>query len=156
MKQIFLVIVLVIAISGIYFIVKNPKNNKASEVNPNTPAANTPKTYEIQGMKIEVLKEGTGESSKNGARVTVHYVGTLENGTKFDSSIDRGTPFSFALGAGQVIRGWDLGVLGMKVGEKRKLTIPSNLAYGETGTPGGPIPPNATLIFEVELLGINQ
>jgi FKBP-type peptidyl-prolyl cis-trans isomerase len=151
MKQIFLVIVLVIAVLGIYFIVKNPKNNKASEVNPNTP-----NTYEIQGMKIEVLKEGTGEGSKNGARVAVHYTGTLENGVKFDSSVDRGAPFSFTLGAGRVIRGWDLGVLGMKAGEKRKLTIPPNLAYGETGTPGGPIPPNATLIFEVELLGINQ
>jgi len=156
MKQIFLVIILVIAVLGIYFIVKNQKNNKASEVNPNTPIPNIPNTHEIQGMKIEVLKEGTGESSKNGDRVAVHYAGTLENGAKFDSSIDRGTPFSFTLGAGQVIKGWDLGVFGMKVGEKRKLTIPPNLAYGETGTPGGPIPPNATLIFEVELLGINQ
>lgn len=149
MKQVFLVIVLVIAILGIYFVVKNSKGNKEPESNPNTP-----NIYEIQGMKIEVLKEGTGDSSKNGARVDVHYTGTLENGVKFDSSVDRGIPFSFTLGAGRVIRGWDLGVLGMKAGEKRKLTIPPELAYGETGTPGGPIPPNATLIFEVELLGI--
>jgi FKBP-type peptidyl-prolyl cis-trans isomerase len=78
----------------------------------------------------------------------------LENGTKFDSSLDRNQPFSFTLGTGQVIQGWDLGVLGMKINEKRKLTIPPELGYGSTGI--GPIPPNATLIFEVELLGINQ
>ncbi len=148
MKKIYLIIILIIIVLGICFLFKNTKNNKEPETNPNI--------YEIQGMKIEVLKEGTGDSSKNGDKVSVHYVGTLESGEKFDSSIDRGTPFSFSLGAGQVIKGWDLGVLGMKVGEKRKLTIPPNLAYGETGTPGGPIPPNATLIFEVELLGINQ
>ncbi len=148
MKKIYLIIILIIIVLGIYFLFKNSKNNKEPETNPNI--------YEIQGMKIEVLKEGTGDSSKNGDIVAVHYVGTFEDGTKFDSSIDRGTPFSFSLGAGQVIKGWDLGVLGMKVGEKRKLTIPPNLAYGETGTPGGPIPPNATLIFEVELLSINQ
>jgi len=148
MKKIYLIIILIIIVLGFYLFFKNSKNNKEPEKNPNI--------YEIQGMKIEVLKEGTGDSSKNGDMVSVHYVGTLEDGTKFDSSIDRGIPFSFPLGAGQVIKGWDLGVLGMKVGEKRKLTIPPNLAYGETGTPGGPIPPNATLIFEVELLGINQ
>ncbi|MBU4298964.1 FKBP-type peptidyl-prolyl cis-trans isomerase [Patescibacteria group bacterium] len=153
MKKIFLVIVLVIIFAGIYFVAKNPKNNIEVLKEPFLSGMGAD---EIHGMKIEVLKEGTGESSKNGDRVAVHYVGTLENGARFDSSIDRGTPFSFTLGAGQVIRGWDLGVLGMKKGEKRKLTIPSELAYGETGTPGGPIPPNATLIFEVELLGINQ
>lgn len=147
MKKIFLIIILIIIILGIYFLFQNSKD-KEQKLNPNT--------YEIQGMKIEILKEGTGDSSKNGDKVIVHYIGTLESGTKFDSSIDRGTPFSFTLGAGQVIKGWDLGVLGMKIGEKRKLIIPPNLAYGETGTPGGPIPPNATLIFEVELLSINQ
>ena len=110
---------------------------------------------EIQGMKIEILKEGQGNEAKNGDIVTVHYVGTFEDGTKFDSSVDRGRPFSFTLGVGQVIEGWDLGVLGMKVGEKRKLTIPSDLAYGSGGVPGA-IPPDSTLIFEVELLGIYQ
>jgi len=83
----------------------------------------------------------------------VHYVGVLENGTKFDSSVDRGTPFEFSLGAGRVIPGWDIGVEGMKVGEVRKLTVPSELAYGSGGA-GNAIPPNATLIFEVQLLGI--
>jgi len=141
-----LIIILIVIIFGIYSVFQ--KNKEKSKINP--------KNYEIQGMKVEILKEGTGEASKSGDKITVNYVGTLEDGTKFDSSIDRGTPFSFNLGAGEVIKGWDLGGVGMKVGEKRKLTIPPSLAYGETGTPGGPIPPNATLIFEVELLGINQ
>ena len=108
-----------------------------------------------EGVIIEILKEGTGAEAKNGDKVTAHYTGTLEDGMKFDSSLDRGTPFSFTLGAGQVIRGWDIGILSMKINEKRKLTIPGDLAYGQGGVPGL-IPPNATLIFEVELLGINQ
>ncbi|OGD25439.1 peptidylprolyl isomerase [Candidatus Azambacteria bacterium RIFCSPHIGHO2_01_FULL_40_24] len=106
------------------------------------------------GVQIEILKEGMGIEAKNGNIVAVHYTGVLENGTKFDSSVDRGISFEFNLGSGQVIRGWDIGIEGMKVGEKRKLTIPSDLAYGSRGA-GGIIPPNATLIFEVELLGIN-
>ncbi|MBU2082132.1 FKBP-type peptidyl-prolyl cis-trans isomerase [Patescibacteria group bacterium] len=106
-----------------------------------------------QGVEVEVLKEGTGAVAKNGDTVSVHYVGVLENGTKFDSSVDRGTPFEFSLGAGQVIPGWDIGVEGMKIGEVRKLVIPSELAYGPNGA-GDVIPPNATLIFEVQLLGI--
>lgn len=104
-------------------------------------------------LKIEILNKGEGEVAENGDNVSVHYIGTLEDGTKFDSSIDRGIPFDFNLGSGQVIKGWDLGVLGMKVGEKRKLTIPSILAYGEQGA-SDTIPPNAMLIFEVELLEI--
>ncbi len=103
-------------------------------------------------MKKEILKEGSGKEAVRGDRVLVHYTGTLENGEKFDSSIDRGMPFAFDLGSGQVIEGWEIGVEGMKEGEKRRLTIPPELGYGESGTPGGPIPPNATLIFEVELI----
>jgi len=106
-----------------------------------------------QGVEIEILKEGTGAIAKKGDMVSVHYVGVLENGTKFDSSVDRGTPFEFSLGAGRVIPGWEIGVEGMKVGEVRKLTVPSELAYGSSGA-GNAIPPNATLIFEVQLLGI--
>ncbi len=105
-------------------------------------------------LKIEVLQEGAGIETKNGDNVSVHYTGYLTNGQVFDSNIGQAQPFSFLLGAGQVIKGWDQGVLGMKVGEKRKLTIPSDLAYGEAGA-GGVIPPNATLVFEVELVKIN-
>ena len=96
---------------------------------------------------------GTGEVAVAGKSVTVHYTGWLTNGQKFDSSVDRGQPFTFPLGAGRVIKGWDEGVQGMKVGGKRKLTIPSNLGYGARGA-GGAIPPNATLIFDVELLSV--
>lgn len=111
---------------------------------------NQPKEEEL---KIEILTEGSGAVAASGNIVSVHYTGALEDGTKFDSSMDRGEPFVFQLGGGMVIKGWEQGLLGMKVGEKRKLTIPSSLGYGQTGV--GPIPPNATLIFEVELLGIN-
>lgn len=96
---------------------------------------------------------GTGEVAVAGKTATVHYTGWLENGKQFDSSVDRGQPFSFRLGAGQVIKGWDEGVQGMKVGGKRKLTIPANLGYSARGA-GGIIPPHATLIFDVELLGV--
>ena len=108
------------------------------------------------GLKYEILKAGAGQEAKNGDEVLVHYVGTLEDGSKFDSSRDRNKPFDFVLGAGAVIKGWDLGVLGMKVGEIRRLVIPSAIGYGAQGTPGGPIPPNANLIFEVELLGVSS
>lgn len=111
--------------------------------------------FNVDGMKIEILKKGTGAEAKNGDVVTVHYTGTLTNGNKFDSSVDRDEPFTFTLGAGQVISGWDKGVAGMKAGEKRKLTIPPELAYGSRGA-GGVIPPDATLVFEVELLGIER
>jgi len=105
------------------------------------------------GVQIEIIKKGAGTEAKNGDTVAVHYTGVLENGAKFDSSVDRGIPFEFTLGAGQVIKGWDIGVEGMRAGEKRKLTIPSNLAYGSRGA-GGVIPPNTILIFEVELITI--
>lgn len=104
-------------------------------------------------MQIEVLQGGEGAEATPGQRVTVHYTGWLTDGTKFDSSVGRG-PFEFPLGAGRVIRGWDEGVTGMKVGEKRKLTIPPHMAYGSRGA-GAVIPPDATLVFEVELLGVN-
>ena len=104
-------------------------------------------------MKIEKITAGAGPSPKRGETVTVHYTGWLTDGVKFDSSVDRGEPFEFVLGAGQVIAGWDQGVAAMRTGDKVRLTIPPELAYGESGYPGA-IPPNATLIFEVELLEV--
>lgn len=105
-------------------------------------------------MKIEKLISGGGASPKRGDTVTVHYTGWLTDGSKFDSSVDRDEPFAFVLGTGQVIQGWDEGVAGMCVGDKARLTIPPELAYGEQGYPGA-IPPNATLVFEVELLSVS-
>ncbi len=105
-------------------------------------------------MKIEKIVSGDGPSPKTGDTVTVHYTGWLADGKKFDSSVDRDEPFSFVLGTGQVIRGWDEGVAAMKIGDKARLTIPGEKAYGGQGYPGL-IPPNATLIFEVELLEIS-
>ncbi len=105
-------------------------------------------------LKIETTEQGGGEEAKKGDRVSLEYTGTLTDGTVFDSSIPRGEPFAFKLGGGQVIAGWEMGILGMKVGESRTLTIPHALAYGEDGYPGV-IPPRATLIFTVKLLGIN-
>jgi len=108
------------------------------------------------GLTYAIIKEGKGAVAAAGQDVAMHYTGWLKsNGEKFDSSLDRGDPFHFSLGTGQVIPGWDEGVAGMKVGEKRQLVIPSKLGYGGTGTPGGPIPPDADLIFDVELLDVH-
>ena len=106
-------------------------------------------------LQIEILSEGDGDVAASGMRVTVHYEGRLTDGTVFDSSHSRGQPFSFTLGSGQVIRGWEEGVAGMKIGEKRQLTIPPELGYGERGA-GAAIPPNATLVFEVELIAVSE
>lgn len=119
-------------------------------------AEQTPAGKEVvlaDGLRYTDEVIGDGPIAEKGSSVSVHYTGWLTDGTKFDSSRDRGTPFQFRLGAGQVIRGWDEGVEGMRVGGKRKLTIPPALGYGAAGA-GGVIPPNATLVFEVELLGV--
>jgi FKBP-type peptidyl-prolyl cis-trans isomerase FkpA len=110
-------------------------------------------TTTASGLKYEDIKTGAGDVATAGKTVSVHYTGWLTNGTKFDSSKDRGKPFDFPLGGGRVIKGWDEGVQGMKVGGVRKLTIPASLGYGDRGA-GGVIPPGATLVFEVELLGV--
>jgi FKBP-type peptidyl-prolyl cis-trans isomerase len=106
------------------------------------------------GLVYWDIRVGTGDVAKEGNHVRVHYTGWLTNGKKFDSSVDAGKPFDFTIGNGEVIKGWEEGVAGMKVGGKRQLRIPPSLGYGAEGTPGGPIPPNATLIFDIQLLGV--
>lgn len=110
---------------------------------------------QVTELVVEDIKVGDGKEALPGKTVVVHYTGTLTNGQKFDSSLDRNAPFEFPLGSGRVIQGWDQGVQGMKVGGERKLTIPSRLAYGEKGA-GGVIPPNATLIFTIQLLDVKD
>jgi len=144
-KEIICVIIILLIIALVFFLMTKPEEVSI--------LAEQNSTKNMEELKIEVLQEGTGGVSKNGDKLTVDYVGTLEDGIKFDSSIDRGTPFSFTLGQGRVIQGWEQGMLDMKVGEKRRLTIPYSLGYGENGY--GSIPPKATLIFEVDLLKIN-
>lgn len=149
MNKIFLAVIIIIVLAGVWYIFfYKPEiaGNSNQNMNPNN--------FDIQGMKVETLNEGTGAAAKAGDTVSVNYVGTLTDGTKFDSSYDRNQPFSFTLGQNRVIQGWELGVAGMKIGEKRRLTIPPELGYGANGA-GSVIPPNATLIFEVELIEIN-
>lgn len=145
-KKITLLIIGLILVGGFYVFSVNIDNNFLK--------GDITESIKNNMLEIETIVEGSGVESKVGDSLTVHYTGMLEDGTKFDSSVDRGTPFNFILGIGQVIEGWEKGMEGMKVGEKRKLTIPPEYAYGERGFPGV-IPPNATLIFEVELLEIN-
>lgn len=145
---IILAIVLIIVAVGVYFWLSQPAQNQQ-------PATETPASYYIQNMKVEILKQGTGKEAKVGDNIVVNYTGTLLDGTKFDSSLNPGrTPFPYTLGQNMVIQGWEKGLLGMKVGEKRKLTIPPELGYGPAGNPPV-IPQNATLIFEIDMLSIN-
>lgn len=165
MSKIVLIIVaaavIIAVVWGVYFVVSlnksssAPKSGSAPANNQGQNQGANSSVFEIQGMKVEILKEGGGEGAKDGNTVTVHYTGTFTSGQKFDSSFDRNAPFPFKLGAGRVIKGWDLGVVGMKVGEKRKLTIPPQLAYGSSGFLDR-IPPNSTLIFEIEMLKIGN
>lgn len=151
----------IIIATGVFFMqgiqVKKKIDLDTPNVNPiPSPATDnaTDSAKNYPGFKVEDLKIGTGSAVKSGDKIKINYIGTLVDGKKFDSSYDRGQPFETQIGVGQVIKGWDLGVLGMKVGGKRKLTIPPELGYGEKGA-GEVIPPNATLIFEVELVAIN-
>ncbi len=132
------VVILALVITFIYFNNRKPINNNVMENN----------------LKTVILKPGTGDEAVNGTMVTVNYTGWLVNGTKFDSSLDRNRPLEFTLGAKEVIEGWEKGVLGMKVGEIRRLEIPANMAYGDRDL--GIIPPNSDLIFEVELLKVTK
>ncbi len=159
MKQLFIVYFLVTSpiflLAGCHTVDDKEKNNDIKC--EGTMETVTRKKTE-SGLEYEIIKEGSGVSPKSGQKVTVHYTGWLDNkgqpGDKFDSSVDRNQPFSFVIGAGQVIKGWDEGVGSMKIGEKRRLIIPAQLGYGARGA-GGKIPPNATLIFDVELLAVS-
>lgn len=127
----------------------------ATRPNPNVPTKVTgPGTKTASGLQYWDIKVGTGATAAAGQKVKVHYTGWLTNGKKFDSSVGTGHPFEFTLGNGDVIKGWDEGVAGMKVGGKRQLHIPPDLGYGANGTPDGTIPPNAALIFDVQLIGV--
>ncbi len=145
-----LVIILVVLGTVTYFALTRSQKSETLPSPTPTPSGTISGNMEL---KIEDEKIGTGAEAVAGKKITVDYSGTLLDGTKFDSSYDRGVPFVFNLGAGEVIAGWDKGFAGMKVGGKRKLTIPPDLGYGATGA-GAAIPPNATLIFEVELLKV--
>lgn len=155
-KSVVVVLLLVVVAGAGYFLSRKsetqPASTPAADVAPgNAPAsAEAPKELQVTDIKV-----GEGVEATAGKTVVVHYVGTLLDGTKFDSSRDRGEPFSFPLGQGRVIQGWDQGVQGMKIGGLRKLVIPSHLAYGEAGA-GNLIPPNSTLVFEVELLEVKD
>jgi len=170
-KYLYVTIFLIVLIVGgivFSFIGKNEKENtllqtsvpsatiipeETPEIVAASPSAIPTPTMSVNELQIEDQVVGTGVEAVAGKKVSVNYLGTLTDGTKFDSSYDRGTPFSFTLGAGEVISGWDQGVAGMKVGGKRKLTIPSSMGYGVSGIPGV-IPGGATLVFEVELLNV--
>jgi FKBP-type peptidyl-prolyl cis-trans isomerase FkpA len=147
-QTIIFVVIAIILVGGGVYLTKTGKVASPEEFdNTNQEQIN------MDGFKVEDLVVGTGAEAVDGKVVSVHYTGTLDDGSKFDSSLDRGTPFSFTLGAQQVIQGWDLGVKGMKVGGKRRLTIPAALGYGAAGYPPV-IPQNATLHFDVELLEV--
>ena len=142
-------IVIGIIVLGVfaYFIFGLNEGPASTNITSDAPPATTKETN--ANVKIEDIKVGTGAAVKSGDTIVIDYTGTLANGTKFDSSLDRGTPFETQIGVGQVIKGWDLGVIGMKVGGERKLTIPPELGYGDQGQ--GSIPPNSVLIFDVIL-----
>ena len=134
-----ILVVIALTVAAVtYLIVNRNSSNGGTEV------------VTASGLRYTDVTEGTGPMTQNGQMLTVHYTGTLQNGTKFDSSVDRGKPYEFRLGTGSVIKGWDEGLLGMKVGGKRKLVIPAALGYGARGTPN--IPPNSTLLFDVEVI----
>ena len=139
------ILVVIVVVAGLVFLTRNGDTSQVGEV------------MQLDGVKVTIVSEGTGPESQNGDNVSMNYTGRLTDGTVFDSNVDPAfnhvEPFTFTLGAGQVIRGWDVGVLGMKQGEKRTLEIQPDYAYGERGA-GNIIPPNATLVFDVELLEI--
>jgi FKBP-type peptidyl-prolyl cis-trans isomerase len=147
-----LLLVLAVILSGCDKCSSNEPSAMTAVVPTETP---NPTDTSVAELQISDIKPGTGDEATDGKKVTMHYTATLADGTKFDSSLDRDTPFSFTLGSGLVIAGWDIGVKGMKVGGVRKLVIPPHLAYGSRSV-ASVIPPNATLIFEIELLKVED
>jgi FKBP-type peptidyl-prolyl cis-trans isomerase len=147
-------VAIILALAAVFLFAQSAARKSA------TPNTNAPTKVTGDGVKTPSgliywdIRVGNGEAAKEGSHVRVHYTGWLTNGKKFDSSVDAGKPFDFTIGNGEVIKGWEEGVAGMRVGGKRQLRIPPDLGYGAEGTPGGPIPPNATLIFDVQLLGV--
>lgn len=156
-------LVLFVAIVGVgLFFAKTTSEKATVKINTSNADAQTPTPgssamIELTGgLKVQDLVVGTGAQAQTGDLIAAHYVGTLENGTKFDSSYERSQPYELILGGGQVIQGWDLGIVGMRVGGKRKLVIPPALGYGSREAGGGIIPANSTLIFEVELVAVKK
>lgn len=167
-KAITIVIVIIVIIASFFYLLSSSEQDQdvqkqdtdqitqsETSMTQDTNEEPSPVVTTDSGLRYQILQTGNGQEAQKGDIVSVHYVGTLEDGTKFDSSIDRGSPFQFTLGVGQVIKGWDEGVAGMKIGEKRRLLVPSALGYGVNGYPPV-IPGNANLIFEVELLSIEE
>lgn len=160
MTWVWFLIVLVVVLGLIYITINKKVNAPTAETQLGQEAnIDMENTQNIPGVKITILNEGTGEVAKSGDTVAMNYTGAFQDGNAFDSNVDpkfkHVEPFVFTIGAGQVIKGWDLGIAGMKVGEKRKLELAPEVAYGSQGA-GSVIPPNATLVFEVELLGIKK
>ncbi|HSY90498.1 MAG TPA: FKBP-type peptidyl-prolyl cis-trans isomerase [Candidatus Binatus sp.] len=157
MMKIAIVGIIVIVVAAVVLYAQTPTHKPVQAARPNT---NAPTKVTGDGVKTESglqywdIRVGTGAVAKSGDKVKVHYTGWLTTGKKFDSSVDANSPLDFTIDAGDVIKGWDEGVTGMKVGGKRQLRIPPDLGYGASGTPGGPIPPNATLIFDIRLLAV--
>src|ERR1700674_1950635 len=147
-------IAVILALAAV-FVLAQSTASKSAAANTNAPTKVTGDGVKTpSGLIYWDIRVGNGEVAKEGSRVRVHYTGWLTSGKKFDSSVDAGTPFDFRIGNGEVIKGWEEGVAGMRVRGKRQLRIPPDLGYGSEGTPGGPIPPNSTLIFDVQLLGV--
>jgi FKBP-type peptidyl-prolyl cis-trans isomerase len=147
--------VAIILVLTAVFVLAQSTARKSTTPNTSAPTRVTgPGVKTDSGLQYWEIRVGNGEVAKEGSHVRVHYTGWLTTGKKFDSSVDAGKPFDFTIGNGEVIKGWEEGVAGMRVGGRRQLRIPPEIGYGAEGTPGGPIPPNATLIFDIQLLGV--
>jgi FKBP-type peptidyl-prolyl cis-trans isomerase len=156
-KIIVIAAVLVVIVFAVTVLAQTAAHKPATAARPSTAAPSKVTGDGVKtasGLQYWDIRVGTGVEAKTGSHVKVHYTGWLTTGKKFDSSVDAHTPFDFTIGQGDVIKGWDEGVTGMKIGGKRQLRIPPELGYGASGTPGGPIPPDATLIFDIQLLGV--